>query len=167
MNKFEKVSFEEFIKYFNHSYWSQNELKRMYDNIKLPCRSTNGSAGYDFFNPGPGDLVIPAGESIVIRTGVKCFLDEDKVLQIYPRSGLGFKYHAGLANTVGIIDSDYVNSDNEGHIMIKMVNNGDKFFTVEPGKAFAQGIITQYFITDDDAEVEKQKRNGGFGSTNV
>ena len=167
MNKFEKISFDEFKKDYEFGGWSKAEVQKIYDNIKLPCRSTSGSAGYDFFYPGPYELNIPAKESVIIRTGIRCFLDNDKVLQIYPRSGLGFKFHAGLANTVGIIDSDYVNSDNEGHIMIKIVNNGDKFFTIEPGKAFAQGIIMQYFITDDDAESEKQVRNGGFGSTNV
>lgn len=167
MNKFEKISFDEFKKNYELGGWSKEEVKNIYDNIKLPCRSTSGSAGYDFFYPGPYELHIPSGASEIIRTGIRCFLDEDKVLQVYPRSGLGFKFHMGLANTVGIIDSDYVNSDNEGHIMIKIVNNGKKLLTIEPGKAFAQGIIMQYFITDDDAEVEKQVRNGGFGSTNV
>ena len=70
-----------------------------------------------------------------------------------------------MNNTVGIIDSDYFNSDNEGHIFIKMTNDSNEGKTVEvaAGTGFAQGIFMQYGITeDDDAE---GIRNGGFGST--
>lgn len=163
MNKFDFVSLKEFAKHFD--YWTDNEIKDAYEELELPRRSTHGSAGYDFYVPF--NIVLNPGESIVVPTGIRCFLDEDKVLQIYPRSGLGFKFHMGLANTVGIIDSDYVNSDNEGHIMIKIVNNSDKELFIEQDKAFAQGIITQYFTVENDNETEKQVRNGGFGSTNV
>lgn len=163
MNKFEKVSLNEFSRYFED--WTDGDIVDAYDNIKLPNRSTFGSAGYDFICPFTA--IIPPKESMVIQTGIRCFLDSDKVLQVYPRSGLGFKFHMGLANTVGIIDSDYVNSDNEGHIMIKIVNNGTKELILEEGKAFAQGIITQFFTVEDDEESQKQTRNGGLGSTNV
>ena len=163
MNKFDFVSLKEFAKHFD--YWTDNEIKDAYEELKLPRRSTHGSAGYDFYTPF--NVLLNPGESIIVPTGIRCFLDEDKVLQIYPRSGLGFKFRMGLSNTVGIIDSDYVNSDNEGHIMIKVVNNGSKELFIEQDKAFAQGIITQFFTVENDNETEKQKRNGGFGSTNV
>ena len=163
MNKFDFVSLNEFAKHFDD--WTDNEIRDAYKELKLPCRSTHGSAGYDFYTPF--NIILNPRESIVVPTGIRCFLDEDKVLQVYPRSGLGFKFHMGLANTVGIIDSDYVNSDNEGHIMIKIVNNGNKELFIEQDKAFAQGIITQFFTVENDNETEKQVRNGGFGSTNV
>ena len=92
-------------------------------------------------------------------------MKEDCVLQIYPRSGLGFKYRLQMNNTVGIIDSDYFFSDNEGHIFMKITNDSNEGNTVEvaAGTGFAQGIFMQYGITeDDDAE---GIRNGGFGST--
>ena len=85
------------------------------------------------------------------------------MLKIYPRSSLGFKYRLSLNNTVGIIDSDYFNADNEGHIFIKMTNCGDKPLTVEKGKAFAQGVFVEYGITVDDDVCAL--REGGFGST--
>ena len=85
------------------------------------------------------------------------------VLGLYPRSGLGFKYRLQLNNTVGIIDSDYYNSDNEGHIFVKLSNEGDKEIKILRGNAFCQGIFMQYGITEDD-KVETS-RNGGFGST--
>ena len=85
-------------------------------------------------------------------------------MQVYPRSSLSFKNGIVLANTVGIIDSDYYYSDNEGHIMIKLVNRGNKELTIKQGTAFAQGVITEYFTVDDDNATKT--RNGGIGSTN-
>lgn len=155
MNKiaqFEKVSLTEFIKSSNAD---------LYGDILLPKRATSGSAGYDFF--APETFTLNAGETIKIPTGIRVKIDEGWVLNIYPRSSLGFKYRLRLDNTVGIIDSDYYNADNEGHIFIKITNCGDKELTVEKGKAFAQGVFTPYGITyDDDASA---KRSGGFGST--
>ena len=82
---------------------------------------------------------------------------------LFPRSGLGFKYRLTLDNTVGVIDSDYFNADNEGHIFIKMTNCGEKSLTVEKGKAFAQGVFLPFGITVDDCC--ENERTGGFGST--
>lgn len=132
-----------------------------YENIKLPKRATKGSAGYDFF--APFDFELAPGESRVIPTGIRCQMTGNYVLQCYPRSGHGFKYLVRLANTVGIIDSDYFGSKNEGHIMIKLVNGGEKALEVKAGDAFCQGIFTRFGITfDDDAD---GVRDGGFGST--
>ena len=90
---------------------------------------------------------------------------EDYVLLCFPRSGLGFKYRLQLNNSVAIIDSDYYNSDNEGHIFIKITNDSKegKVLSLTEGTGFAQGIFFQFGITEDD-EVE-EVRNGGFGST--
>ena len=121
-----------------------------------------GSAGYDFF--AVDDFVLNPGETITIPTGVRVKIDEGWVLKIYPRSSLGFKYRATLNNTVGIIDSDYYYSDNEGHIFVRMTNLGDKVMEVKQGQGFAQGIFVEYGITYDDDVTTS--RNGGFGSTN-
>ena len=155
--KFEKISYEQFAKDFGEN------SKAVYDDIKLPKRATIGSAGYDFF--APEGFSLKAGETIKVPTGIRVKMDESWVLNIYPRSGLGFKYRLALDNTVGIIDSDYYNSSNEGHIMIKITNNSleGKMVEVEKGIAFAQGIFLEYGITvDDDAD---GVRDGGFGST--
>lgn len=150
--QFLKVSEQEFIKV---------GTKDIYDQIVLPKRATSGSAGYDFF--APSEFTLLPNETIKIATGIRVKIDEGWVLKIYPRSSLGFKYRLALDNTVGIIDSDYFNADNQGHIFIKMTNNGDKPLTVEQGKAFAQGIFVEYGITVDD-ECDGV-RTGGFGST--
>lgn len=134
-----------------------------YEDIKLPARATRGSAGYDFY--APYDFTLAPGQWTKIPTGIRIVLDDDKFLLMAPRSGLGFKYRLQLDNTVGIIDSDYCRSDNEGHIFIKITNDSreGKTLSVKKGDAFAQGIIMSYFLTaDDDA---RSVRNGGMGST--
>ena len=161
--KFEKVSFEQFKAGMEDYNFTDNEIREMYKNIQLPKRATKGSAGYDVHTPFA--FTLKPGETIKIPTGVRCRMDEDVVLFIYPRSGLGFKFRLQLNNTVGVIDSDYYGSDNEGHIFVKITNDSNEGKTVEipEGGAFAQGIFTEYLITeDDDAE---GVRNGGFGST--
>ena len=92
-------------------------------------------------------------------------MEPEWVLKCYPRSGLGFKFRLQLNNTVGIIDSDYYYSDNEGHIFSKITNDSKEGKTVEikAGEGFMQGIFTEYGITLDDDATEI--RNGGFGST--
>ena len=150
--QFFKVSKEEFVKSAKIS---------VYNDILLPKRATSGSAGYDFF--APEEFTLAPNETIKVPTGIRVKIDEGWVLKVYPRSSLGFKYRLRLDNTVGIIDSDYFNADNEGHIFIKITNCGNTPLTVEKGKAFAQGIFVEYGITvDDDCSTA---RTGGIGST--
>ena len=167
---FEKVSYEQFKKDIMEILASKYDkvliedvIRDSYDKIKLPKRATKGSAGYDFYTPF--DIKLSSGETVKIPTGIRVKIDEGWVLKTYPRSGLGFKYRLQLDNTVGVIDSDYYNSDNEGHIFAKITNdtNMNKIVELETGDAFMQGIFTEYGITTDDET--DGIRNGGFGST--
>ena len=163
--KFHKVSAERFMADWKDTFPETTEktVTDIYNKIKLPARATAGSAGYDFFSPT--DLTLNPGETVKIPTGIRVEMDQDWVLKCYPRSGLGFKYRLQLNNTVGIIDSDYFYSDNEGHIFAKVTNdsNEGKSVSIPAGTGFMQGIFVEYGITvDDDA---KGVRNGGFGST--
>lgn len=165
--QFFKVSKDNFVHSMREDFpqYSEEDVADMYESIQLPKRATKGSAGYDFFAPFAFSL--PAGSTIKIPTGIRVKMDEAWVLKLYPRSGLGFKYRLQMNNTVGIIDSDYFHSDNEGHIFIKMTNASNEGKTVEvaAGSGFAQGIFLEYGITvDDDTD---GIRNGGFGSTTV
>ena len=160
--KFYKVSWEQFQTAWQDTF-QESAQKEVYDEIALPKRATTGSAGYDFFSPLT--FTLAPGETIKIPTGIRAEMENGWVLQCYPRSGLGFKYRLQLNNTVGIIDSDYFYSDNEGHIFVKLTNdsNENKTATVEKGKGFMQGIFMPFGITmDDDATAV---RNGGLGST--
>ncbi len=161
--KFHKVSKERFIADYKDTFGCEASAEEIYNGIKLPKRATTGSAGYDFFLTA--DIKLAPNESVKIPTGIRAEIDDGWVLKIYPRSGLGFKFRLRLNNTVGIIDSDYFFSDNEGHIFIKITNESleGKIVELKCEDAFAQGIFLEYGITtDDDAD---GVRNGGFGST--
>lgn len=161
MNYFGKVSFNQYKESSRENETLVN-ISNEYENILLPQRSTRYSAGYDFY--APFDILLSPNMVLKIPTGVNVNLDDDKFLAIYPRSSLGFKYQIGLVNTIAVVDRDYINSDNEGHIFIKIVNRGDKDVHIKKGEAFAQGIIQQYFKVECDNVTSK--RNGGLGSTN-
>ena len=165
--KFHKVSKERFVADWMDAFEgvSADEAEKIYEGIRLPRRATAGSAGYDFFSPA--DFTIKPGETIKIPTGICVEMDQEWVLKCYPRSGLGFKFRLQLNNTVGIIDSDYYNADNEGHIMARLINDGRSGKTVElkAGQAFMQGLFLPYGITVDDEA--GGLRTGGFGSTNA
>lgn len=162
--RFHKVSEERFLTdWCTATGCAQGEARLIYQKLRLPRRATTGSAGYDFFAPGAFSLI--PYETICIPTGIRAEIAEGWVLQLYPRSGLGFRYRLQMDNTVGIIDSDYFNADNEGHIFIKMTNANreGKTLTVAVDEGFAQGIFVPFGITEDDDT--DGVRRGGFGST--
>lgn len=163
--KFYKVSEARFVEDWKDTFGevSAEEVQEIYEGISLPVRATAGSAGYDFF--APVKVTLQPGETVKIPTGIRVEMEQDWVLKCYPRSGLGFKYRLQLNNTVGIIDSDYFYSDNEGHIFAKLTNdtNEGKTLVIPAGTGFMQGIFVEYGITVDDAA--EGVRNGGFGST--
>jgi len=137
------------------------EVPSPYDTLKLPRRATTGSAGYDFY--APVALTLDPGQTVKIPTGIRARIEPGWVLMLFPRSGLGFKYRLRLDNTVGVIDADYFGAKNEGHIFIKLTNEGSKPLTLNAGDAFAQGVFLPFGITEDDEASEV--RVGGFGGT--
>lgn len=157
MRKFEKISFEQFKK-------DIKEDTLLYNSYSLPKRSTKGSAGYDF--EAIESFVLNPNETIKVPTGIKASMNSDEVLLCVVRSSMGFKYNVRMCNQVGVIDSDYYNnSDNEGHIWIKLHNHGNDVYTVNKGDKICQGIFIKYLTVDDEEEVEKE-RESGLGSTN-
>lgn len=158
---FQKVSRQQFVADFCAAFPETAEVEQIYEQLRLPERATAGSAGYDFY--APMALVLQPRETVLIPTGVRVKMRQDWVLQLFPRSGLGFRYRLRLDNTVGIIDSDYYGAKNEGHIQIKLTNHSEQVLSIPAGSGFAQGIFLQYGITEDDAA--DGKRTGGLGST--
>ena len=163
--KFEKVSYNQFKNDFMDSFpqYNEKEVEEIYHSIQLPKRATNGSAGYDFYSPI--DFELKPRQTIKIPTGIRVRIENGWVLCLYPRRGLVFKYRLQLNNTVGSIDSDYYNSDNEGHMFVKLTNdsNEDKSLSLKAGQGMVQGIFFEFGIVEDDDVTEE--RNGGFGST--
>ena len=151
----------------------------------LPQRSTKNSAGYDFY--AYEDVTIPPiGSEYIqttllaandfnqiplintkpfcIKTGVKAYMQDDEVLQIYPRSSWASKLSLVMSNSVGIIDSDYYdNPDNEGEIGFLVYNISTRPVTIKAGEKLGQGIFIKYLKADND-DVTKE-RVGGYGST--
>lgn len=162
VGKFEKISLEQWHKDYGDDS-EGNSDKILEEIIKIPTRATQKSAGYDIVTPI--DIDLKPGEMVKFPTGLRCKIENGWFLGIFPKSGLGFKYSLRLSNSTGIIDEDYYNSDNEGHIWAKIQNDGEKEFHIEKGKAVCQGIFLPYGLTyDDDAD---GIRNGGLGSTNA
>ena len=162
--EFEKVSYDQFCSAWKGIYLADdNEIKEIYESIKTPTRATSGSAGYDFFTPI--DKKLSTKENILLQTGIRVKIEEGWFLGIMPKSGLGFKYRLQMDNTIGVIDSDYYYSDNEGHIFVKLTNdnNGEKVLELKKGSSICQGIFLPYGITYTDNATAK--RNGGLGST--
>lgn len=156
MRKFEKISFEQFKEDIAAD-------KELYENYSLPKRGTKYAAGYDIFSLE--DFTLMPGETKKIATGIKADMMDDEVLFILVRSSMGFKYNVRLCNQVGVVDKDYYNNEgNEGHIFIKIKNEGEKDFVVKKGDAIGQGIFMKYLMTDDDDS--NTVRTGGIGSTN-
>lgn len=160
VGEFEKVS----KKQFEIDLYNNLGIKRdCYADIILPKRATIGSCGYDFYSPI--DIVLKPLTSIKLVTGIRVKIEDGYYLQIVPRSSLGFKYHISLLNTVGIIDSDYYNSENQGHIIVALYNGGDKELVIKKGDRLVQGIFSKYYLAIE--EEVKDNRNGGIGSTNM
>ena len=188
--KFEKVSFETWIAAFENGNpdgqklndQQIEELRVVYDNIKLPERATTGSAGYDIFLPFDTNEIMPSTGTL-IPTGLKCKIEPGWVLLIVPKSGLGMRYKMRLDNTIAVIDSDYYNCElNEGHIMVAFSNELPPFTVNNPitqkaevpkelilqlpaGKAFVQGIFVPFGVADDVEVITE--RTGGIGSTDA
>lgn len=169
--KFDKVAFVNFEKAWRDTMprdicgddYSLTQIVDIYNNLKKPVRATSGSAGYDIF--APIDITLLPGDTFCFPTGLRCKIEPNWFMGVFPRSGLGFKYAVRLNNTVGIIDSDYYFSDNEGHIFVKLINDSSlcKKVEIKQGEGVAQAIFMPFGITVDDKC--KTTRNGGFGST--
>ncbi len=157
MRKFEKISLEQFIK-------DTKLTEKDYNNIIMPKRATQNSAGYDFHLLE--DLILKPSEIKIVPTAIKASMNQGEVLMLYIRSSLGFKYNLRLCNGTGIIDSDYYNNENnEGHIFIAIQNEGKETLNLKAGDRFAQGIFIKYLTVDDETQI-KSVRKGGMGSTN-
>lgn len=153
MRDFEKISFEQFSK-------DVKKDRELYNNIKIPQRDSDSTAGYDICILN--DIELKPNEVLKLPTGLKCFFEKDEVLLLIVRSSMGFKYNIRLCNQVGVIDADYYdNKDNEGHIWIRIQNEGEKTVKFNSGEAIVQGIFLKYLTTRSD-ETLKQERTSYY-----
>jgi len=145
------------------------EIAKGFENtgINLPVRSTKNSAGYDI--EAAEDVTIPAfklgQKPVLVKTGLKAYMQSDEVLILANRSSNPGKKGLILANSIGVVDSDYYgNPDNDGHIMFAFFNFKDEDIEIKKGERIGQGMFQKYLVTDND--IAGGERTGGFGSTN-
>lgn len=131
-------------------------------NIKLPKRASTHSAGYDL--AVTGSYEIDPGSIVLVNTGLRVKIPTKEVLLVFPRSSLGIKKGLMMSNGVGVIDSDYYNTDNQGHIMIPLYNFTSKKVYIKDGERVAQGVFTNFYKTTDE-KINNTVRLGGFGSS--
>lgn len=144
MRKFEKISFEQFKKDVSPS-------EKLYEDYNLPVRETKYAAGYDF--EVLEDFTLKPNETKKVPTGIKVNMNNDEVLLLVVRGGIGFKYNVRLCNQVGVVDKDYYNNkDNEGHIFLKLQNESDIDFNVKKHDKICQGIFTKFLTVDDELD---------------
>lgn len=135
------------------------------EDIALPKRATSLSAGYDLASIEV--VTINPGEIKLVPTGLRVKMLKNEVMLVFPRSSLAIKRGLMMSNSVGVIDADYYFAENEGHIMIPLLNISKEAVTIQIGERIAQGIFTNYFKTSDDETDDSIQRLGGFGSSGI
>ena len=145
-------------------FYNVEEKFKKYDGKAfMPKRATKYSAGYDFYSPI--DITIKPNTMEMIWTNIKAEFNSDEVLILCVNSGMG-KYGIMIANTIGIIDSDYFsNENNDGNIGFRLYNFSENDYVVKIGDKIGQGVFTKFLTVDNEEEI-KNVRKGGYGSTN-
>ena len=146
--------------------YMEGHIKEAYDNIVIPVRKTKYSAGYDICTPI--DISLPSGQRRVIPTGIKAVFAPEEMetwhLQMYVRSSVGIKDGVVLTNGTGVIDPDYYTGQNDGDMMLALLNTSDKLVKYKAGDRICQAVFVIHGLTSDDKAVGD--RTGGIGSTN-
>ncbi len=165
---FERVKFDAFkndMAMYRPINFMSGEVEKAYNSIKIPIRKTKYSAGYDICIPI--DISIPSGQRRVIPTGIKAVFEEDEMeswhLQMYVRSSVGIKDGIVLTNGTGVIDSDYFRGQNDGDMMLALLNTSDKLVQYKAGDRICQAVFVIHGLTSDDNA--SGDRIGGIGST--
>lgn len=163
---FEKISYVQFqsdyINIFGQGKTiNMDSVRKIYDSIKIPDRKTKYSAGHDISIPY--EITLSSNDKMLIPTGIRCKMDENYVMLIVPRSSMGIKHGLRLSNTIAVIDADYYNAENEGHILLSIRNEGNNPIKFKPGDCVCQAVFVPYGVADQD--IIETERTGGIGST--
>jgi len=142
-------------------------FKRMPGNedLAIPKRMTEGSAGFDLQAAVDEPIILAPGERKLIPTGFAMAMPNELEAQIRPRSGLAYKHGITCLNTPGTIDADY-----RGEVKVLLVNFGSEPFTIERGERIAQmlfGLVPKVAIEEADELPDTVRGAGGFGHTGV
>ncbi|MBQ4383735.1 MAG: deoxyuridine 5'-triphosphate nucleotidohydrolase [Firmicutes bacterium] len=154
--RFEKVSLEQYKKDMHAAFdntmgFSDESIEMLYEKIELPRRATSGSVGYDFTLPFA--FTLDAHNEQIFPTGIRCRMNPGWALFLLPADGYGFRTGMKLLNTIDVVDRDYYDSENEGHILVKLDLPDEHFaqnLTLEEGKGFVRGIFLPYGLAVEE-----------------
>lgn len=139
------------------------KVQKLHPQAIIPAYQSTGASGFDFH--ALESTFIPAGDIVVVRTGLAMEIDQGLELQIRPRSGLALKHKISVLNTPGTVDSDY-----RGEIMVILINHGKEDFTINQGDRIAQGVIAPIVqVAFEEVATLAQTARGdkGFGSSGI
>lgn len=142
----------------------QIKVKMLREGARLPHLATAGAAACDLYALLEEPVTLQPGERKPIPTGIAIALpDASAVAVVCARSGLALKRGLGLANGIGVIDSDY-----RGEIFVALINNDDKPQMIENGERIGQlmilPVIAAEYVVAEELD-ETARGAGGFGST--
>ena len=141
------------------------QLKILDPRAGAPAYATPGSAGLDLRAMLDAAVVLEAGQTALIKTGLSIYIGNPHFAAIIlPRSGLGHKHGIVLGNGTGLIATDY-----QGELMVSCFNRSSTAFTIQHGERIAQLVIVPVlqaaFEVVDEFHDASQRGVGGFGST--
>lgn len=133
------------------------------DGVELPLYASTGASGADVKAFIKNEMLIPAGGSALIPTGLRFAIPHGYEIQVRPRSGLALKHQLSVLNTPGTIDADY-----RGELSIILINFGKNDFIVTPQMRIAQLVlapVVQATFLETKELAETIRGTGGFGHT--
>lgn len=136
---------------------------KLHPDAVMPTYGSRHAAGADLYALAEAEILIPAGKTVFVSTGIAMEIPEGFVGLVFARSSMGAKRNLAPANKVGVIDSDY-----RGEIKVVLHNHGDTDQVVMPGERIAQLAIVPYLTAEFEecASLSDTERGaGGFGST--
>lgn len=140
---------------------TENKIKLLNDNARIPTRATEGSAGHDIY--ACVNTVLKPGVATLVKTGVSIQLAKDNMHAfILPRSSMA---KAGIVclNSPGLVDNDY-----RGEIMVLLMNATEKSVMILQGERIGQMVFMKAHPIEFTVvqKLDKTSRDvGGFGST--
>ncbi len=141
-------------------------LTQVDEGASLPSYGSLLSAGADVRAHFKQELVLKAGASTLIPTGLKVEIPEGYEIQVRPRSGMALKHQVTVLNTPGTIDADY-----RGEVCVILINHGNEDFIIEPGMRIAQlilaPVIQARFVKCEEELTTTIRGSGGFGHTGL
>jgi len=139
------------------------KIMKVRENATIPKRATEGSAGIDLCACIDEEIVISPRDIVKIPTGIAVSVPNSYVSLLFARSGLSTKHGIGLANSVGVVDSDY-----RGEVIVALINNGKEPYTITPNERIAQLCVMPVAIlpiVECESLDDTERGDGGFGST--